>query len=133
MLADKWNDPLFMPETEELDDLHSDFVLSQLLSFTQAENMAAATAEKCQGKLSSMIVELTRIIGNWEKSGQGDGGTLQDDTESEQEDGDHEQTTFEFGALSGRRQGALDQRRMFFKQGQSYLLYLWHMLDKHGL
>lgn len=133
MLADKWNDPLFMPETEELDDLHSDFVLSQLLSFTQVENMAAATAEKCQGKLSSMIVELTRIIGNWEKSGQGDGGTLHDDTDSEQEDGDHEQTTFEFGALSGRRQGALDQRRMFFKQGQSYLLYLWHMLDKHGL
>jgi hypothetical protein len=33
------------------------------------EHMATATPEKCHSKFSSMIVELTRIIGNWEKSG----------------------------------------------------------------
>lgn len=134
MLAEKWNDPLFAPETEELGDLHSDFVLTQHLTFMHVEHMATATPEKCHSKFSSMIVELTRIIGNWEKSGQGDGGILGE--EPEEEDEDNEGAVLhrhEFGALDGRPQGALDQRHLFFKQGQSYLLYLWHMLDKHGL
>ena len=35
--------------------------------------MAVATPKKCQGKFSGMMVELSKVIANWERSGQGNG------------------------------------------------------------
>jgi hypothetical protein len=86
--------------------------------------MSQASPEKCENKFSSMMVDLKRVIANWEKSGQGDGGV--DDDEEDIGDG-------RFGSLQNRDRGALDCRCNFVKYHQSYLLYLWHMLDKHNL
>jgi hypothetical protein len=79
-----------------------------------------------------MGVKLKRIIINWERSGQGDGG-LDDEGSEEQEDSMIGEDTPGFGALANRKRGALDQRSQFVDYQQSYLLYLWFMLDKHGL
>ena len=130
MIAEKWNDPLFEPTTEELPEIHSDFINDETIFHHLVEKMSKATAEKCEGKFSTMIVELNRVIGNWEKSGQGEGGVEGDD------DDEVEIRQFgssDYGTLKNRSRGALDQRHSFVKYSQSYLLYLWHMLDKHNL
>lgn len=129
MVADKWNDAEFSPTTEELPDLHSDFIVEETIFHFGVEDMAKATAEKCEAKFSSMMVELNRVIGNWERSGQGDGGIEEGDDEEEARELGHP----EYGSLENRTRGALDQRHSFVGYNQSYLLYLWHMLDKHSL
>jgi hypothetical protein len=90
--------------------------------------MAPATPDKCRDKFSNRMVQLTRVITNWEKSGQGDGGHSNEDEDEEEKSED-----VVFGSLRNRSAGALDQREQFVEYNQSYLLYLWHMLDKHGL
>ena len=84
-------------------------------------NLSPATPEKVEDKWNTMNTALKRIITNWERSGQGDGGFLDED------DG------IEFGNLRGRPQHALDSRRKFFDDKPSYLLYLWDILDEHNL
>ena len=138
MLAAKWNDPDFSPATEEIPDLHSDFVVSQVLTWSSVESLTPATPEKCQEKFASMGVKLKRIIANWERSGQGDGGILHDDEGSEAAEDEaspegNDRGLPAFGSLNNRRRGALDHRCHFVDYNQSYLLYLWHMLDKHSL
>ena len=127
MIAREWNDPLFQPITEELPDLHSDFSCEDLIEHALVCDMTPATAEKCQKKFAGMMVELGRIIRDWEKSGQGDGG-LEDDANGD-DDGDQDRN----GALRNRSSGALGCRSNFIQFNQSYLLYLWHMLDKYDL
>ncbi len=36
--------------------------------------LAPATPEKCENKFFTMMVDLKRVIANWERSGQVDGG-----------------------------------------------------------
>jgi hypothetical protein len=55
-------------------DIHSDFASDELITYFDIRKYVAAAPEKCQGKFSSMMVNLNRIISNWERSGQGDGG-----------------------------------------------------------
>ena len=107
------------------------FQISILIFFDHStvSQMAPATPEKCRGKFSGMMVELSRVIGNWERSGQGDGGAEKED-DSEEEAGPEQ---VQFGALRNRERGALDRRASFVPCSASYLLYLWHMLDKHDL
>ena len=62
LVAEKWNDPMFSPETEAVEDLHSDFVNSRILSYKEVELMHKATADRVQAKYSTMNTELTRII-----------------------------------------------------------------------
>ena len=83
--------------------------------------LSPATPDKVQEKLSTMNVNLVRIVQNWERSGQGDGGI---DVENGDEDGD-------FGQLSNRSHGALCTRSSFLGTNQPYLLYLWEMLNKY--
>jgi hypothetical protein len=125
LISAKWNDPLFAPETEELPELHSDFICSETVDYEMVSGMVSATPEKCQGKFAGMVVELSRVIGNWERSGQGDGGVERD------KDGDDD--LVQLGSLRNRERGALDCRASFVPYSSSYLLYLWHMLDKHNL
>ena len=86
--------------------------------------LSPATPDKVQEKLSTMNVNLVRIVQNWERSGQGDGGI---DVENDgDEDGD-------FGQLSNCSRGALCTRSGFLGTNQPYLLYLWEMLNKYQL
>jgi hypothetical protein len=125
MISNKWNDPSFAPEKEEIPDLHSEFDLSEEIPHQLVAEMAPATPEKCQSKFSRLMVSLIRVIQNWGKSGQGDGGKDSEDEESDDE--------IVFGSLQNRSSGALDQRYSFVEYSQMYLLYWWHMLDKHDL
>ena len=123
-IADLWNDGTFEPYTEDnLFELHPDFTFSVQLSYDKVRSMTPATAQKIYNVLSTMLGSLTKVIQNWEKSGQGDGGHLDEDDED----------VPEFGSLEGRTPHALHCRHNFVKGSQSYLLYLWHTFDKHQL
>ncbi len=166
LLAEEWNNPNFAPETEEIQGLHSNFNTTQTLSHDLVSKMAPATPEKCQRYISSMIVELGRVIRNWEASGQGDGGVVEEgerskdndnnDWETSREydggiersnnndadsdnahdnapDGDNGVAVVDYGSFKNRFRGALDMRHSFVQAHQSYILYFWHMLEKHDL
>ena len=121
MISSKYNDVRYSPVTEEILSLHSDFFESETLWHDLVKNKAPATPEKCQAKFSSMMISLKRSKEKWERSGQGDGGKK--DEEGSDDNGNNEPD----------EEVALDDRHSFFQYNQSYLLYLWHMLDKHGL
>jgi hypothetical protein len=126
MISNRWNDPSFAPETEEIPDLHSEFDLSEEIPHQLVAEMAPGTPEKCQSKFSGLMVSLIRVIQNWKKSGQGNGGKDSEDEECDDE-------IVVFGSLQNRSSGALDQRYSFVEYSQMYLLYWWHMLDKYDL
>ena len=123
LLADKWNDQYFAPETVAMPELHTDFTFSDIILHADVANLIPATAEKVEDKWSAMVLEMNRCIANWQKSGQGEGGI--DDFDNLM---DHE-----FGRLENRSQHALASRQSFFKDRQVYLLYLWEMLNRHDL
>ena len=123
LLADKWNDKTFEPETVAMPELHTDLSFSDIILYAEVAHMTPATAEKVEDKWSAMVLEMNRCIANWQKSGQGEGGI--DDCDNEK---DHE-----FGSLENRTQHALASRQSFFKDRQVYLLYLWEMLNRHDL
>lgn len=130
-LAEKWNDPLYNPVSEEIPELHSRYIVSLDLGHKNVADMSPATPEKCQSKFSSLIVQMNRRIALWEQSGQGDGGGNNDDEEEDDEEGKEDRPSF--GSFRNRPAGALDQRHAFFDYEQQYLLYLWFMLEKHDL
>ncbi len=85
-----------------------------------------------------MNMALKRIIQKWELSGQGDGGSLEEevcDDNNAADDDDAEQANVNtaFGSLNGRPQQALDSQANFFVNSPTYLLYLWDVLDEHDL
>jgi len=140
MVATKWNDPNFAP-TKSVKDLHSDFALPIPIPFDTFEKLLPATPEKVEEKWNSMNLALKQAITNWERSSQGDGGYIDsnDDDDGTPNDDDvddddaNDDVVKEFGALAGRSQGALDLRRNFFDDRNTYLLYLWDILDEHDL
>ena len=50
--------------------MHSDFIVSETILHLLVADCAQAIPEKCKGKLLGVIVELSRVISNWEKSEQ---------------------------------------------------------------
>jgi hypothetical protein len=131
LAAEKWNDIDFSFQTASIGQLHSDFTDSKFMFHTDVENMMPATPEKCEQKYQSMVSELNKRIEKWERSGQGDGGEQSYDEEEEEEI--RAPTSEGYGSLRDRNQGALDKVHAFFEYNQSYLIYLWHMIDTHGL
>ena len=107
-----------------MEDLHADFSNPIHIRHSRVAALSPATPDKVQEKFSTMNVNLVRIVRNWERSGQGDGGI---DVEN---DGDEDG---EFGQLDNRSGGALCTRSGFLGGNQPYLLYLWEMLNKYQL
>ena len=137
MVANKWNDPLFHPTTSVKDN-HSDFARPIAIPFDAVASMVPATPEKVEEKWNTMNLTLKRIIQNWERSGQGYGGYVDVDESGEEdeepgEEVDADNETFAFECLEGRSQVALDSRSNFFDGKNMYLLYLWDVLEEHGL
>ena len=143
LLANKWNDPLFLPVTVALPDVHSDFSLPIPLSHDAVSHMQTAT-EKCKEKWQALNLQLNRIITKWERSGQGDGGFFagSDGNFHEYENLSDEERDFEnemisdencFGSTRNRSRLALDQKKNFIDGKCTYLLYLWEMLERHDL
>jgi hypothetical protein len=87
-----------------------------------------------QGKFSTMMIQMKRCISKWERSGQGKGGIIEPDgNEGEEEKEDGTAPVVEFGSFANQSKVALDSQHSFFPFYQLYLLYLWHMLEKHNL
>ncbi|KAG7353942.1 hypothetical protein IV203_003298 [Nitzschia inconspicua] len=125
-IANLWNDPGFAPVTEGgLAELHFDFIPSIAVPYEKVSSMNPATPQFVQNKITGMVTSLTRIISNWERSGQGDGGF--------HEDGAFESDHPLFGTFADREPAALNSRCSFCEDHQTYLLYFWHILEKHQL
>ena len=78
--------------------------------------MTPATAEKVELKWNEVKNELTQIIGDWEHSGQGVGGLTAQRSD---------------GMFNDHEQHALNTRRDFFTNHNTYLFYFWIQLEKH--
>ena len=124
-IADKWNDPQFEPVTEDMTSEHSDFK-ADIIDHELVADLAPATAEKVEKKWATVKNELTRIIANWEKSGQGDGG-LDPDASFD------EHATQRDGSFENRTAHAMESRAGFFAYHNLYLLYIWILLERHQL
>ena len=116
----------FEPETEVFEELHSEYSRPIKIPHHKVALLSLATPDKVQEKISTMNVLLQRLIRNWERSGQGDGGI------DVINDGD-ELVDHEFGQLTNRSRGALHTRAAFLGTNQPYLLYFWEMLNKYQL
>jgi hypothetical protein len=140
----KWNDKSFSPTTS-VKDSHSEFSQPIPIPFEAVSEFMCATPEKAEEKWNAMNLALKRGIQNWERSGQSDGGYMENDNTddndddndgNENSDGDaevDEDNTNNFGSLRGQSQRPLDLRHNFFGDKNSYLLYLWDVLDEHSL
>ena len=117
-IAEAWNDPTFEPLTEALTDEHTDFSDADIITHDLVAHMTPATAEKVELKWNEVKNELTQIIGNWELSGQGEGGLT---------------ARLSNGMFNGREQHALNTRHDFFTNHNTYLFYFWIQLEKHQL
>jgi len=131
LMAEYWNDPAFEPVSEELPALHSDFISSEVLSHEKVAQLSPTTPEKCEENIKSMILQLNRVILNWERSGQG-GGVFDTLDRSDEDSGNVTKRTA-FGMFANPTDCVLDLRRSVVAHHRSYLLYLWHMLEKHDL
>ncbi len=80
-----------------------------------------------------MLHGLKRQIEKWERSGQGDGGYIDDYAFGDDDEDETRRPAHKFGELSNRLQGALDSCAAFFRDKESYLLYLWEVLECNGL
>jgi hypothetical protein len=123
-IADMWNNPQFMPVTENMTSVHSDFK-ADVIDHELVAHLAPATAEKVEKKWATVKNELTRIIANWEKSGQRDGGL--------DPDADNEHPTRRDGSFENRTAHAMESRAAFFANHNLYLLYIWILLERHQL
>jgi hypothetical protein len=81
-----------------------------------------ATPVKVQLILTNMCANLTRMINQWERSGNGDGGMW--DTEENPD----------FGLLDNQTPAALHNQATFLPGSKnSYLLIFWDLSDSHQL
>jgi hypothetical protein len=81
-----------------------------------------------------MIVDLKHGIANWEKSSAGDGGHDDNDCDVSSVDrAGYEEGHELFGSIHGHNQSTLSNQHSYIHCCKSYVLYAWHMLEKHGL
>lgn len=138
MVSDWWNDPGFNPVSEIVSDLHTDYLDEIDLGFEKVSSMHEASPEYIERRFQGMMVIMVimkRGIANWELSGMGDGAYDRgdDDDDAEEDEGGYREGHEKFGSMNGRNHTRLSNCHSFFDYNQSYVLYAWHMLEKHGL
>jgi hypothetical protein len=142
LLAEKWNDEGFNP-VAAVSDCHVDFSVPMNCAHSHVASLMRATPQKVEDVLASIRSNLLRIIQNWERSGQGEGGRhadgVDDANDREYDDPDDviifNSTSVRFGSLSrtSRSECALQNRAAFLCGKPSYLLYFWEIADRHQL
>jgi hypothetical protein len=130
LIADRWNDESFNPIAPP-SNCHEDFVATMDCSHSLVATMMPASPQKVEDALISMRSNLLRIIQNWEKSGQGEGG--HDEPDALEDLVILDTTSERFGTLSSRSECALQNRAAFLRGKPSYLLYFWELADQHQL
>ena len=131
LISNRWNDPNFNP-VAPASSCHEDFMEAISCDHTHVASMAPATAQKVEDIITSMRSNLLRIIQNWERSGQGEGGH-HDPNEFSDETENQDSGSPAFGTLGNRSESALQNRASFLCGKPSYLLYYWEMADRHQL
>ena len=124
VIAEMWNSHTYNPVAPP-STCHFDFQTATDCSFEAVSTLNPATPH-VQDMFASMRSNLLRIIQNWEKSGQGEGGTDEttSDAEPQNEDADIDDVLEEsggtsvvdntvMGGLHGRPARALDSRAAF--------------------
>jgi hypothetical protein len=104
-----WNSSSYNPVAPPA-TCHIDFQTATDCSFEAVSTLQAATPQKIQDIFASMRSNLLRIIQNWERSGQGEGGT--DETTSsdaEESGGSAVGNDNVMGGLQGRPARALEK------------------------
>ena len=140
IIANKWNDDSFNPSSSIL-EVHPDFAHPIDITHAAVANLADATASKVEDLLTQIHTSLIRIISDWEKSGQGEGGVQDlDQSVDDVEAGQHhvpaalyDVNNVEFGSLENRSRPALSRHHNFLRGKPSYLLYFWELMDHHQL
>lgn len=136
LLANRWNDEAFHP-IAPASTCHEHFMNATDCSFDTVSDYLPATPQKVKDCLASFRTDLTRIISNWERSGQGDGGHQEESDDDREPDtsppANNVVATVPFGALYRRTARALSTRADFLRNRPSYLLYFWDMVDQHQL
>jgi hypothetical protein len=144
LIAERWNSDTFNPVLGP-SLAHEDFREPTDCAFSNVRGLAKATALKIQNYISSMRADLSRMIQNWELSGQGDCSIPAGQGNDDDDDGlslpksvgsdDFPETPVKpaFGNLAGRTPHALNSRQIFLNGLPSYLLILWEMADDHQL
>jgi hypothetical protein len=124
MVAAKWNDIDFQPITS-VKATHSNFAHPIAIPFDVVSNCQPVTPEKVEEKWNTMSLVLNHGVQSWERSGQGDGGHMNDEDNSNNDDDDDndednidnigvdEGERHSFSSLKGRGCSALDLRRIF--------------------
>ena len=131
VIAEMWNSRTYNPVAPP-STCHIDFQTATDCSFQAVSTLNPATPQKVQDIFASLRSNLLRIIQNWERSGQGEGGT--DETEDGDDvDGAVAESGDAIGGLQGRPARALDSRAAFLYGKPSYLLYFWEIADRHQL
>ena len=77
VIADLWNSSEFNPVAPSL-DCHFDFQTATPCLYDLVTGMTPATPQKIEDSLTSMGAKILRIVGRWEQSGQGKGGTAEE-------------------------------------------------------
>ena len=75
MMADKWNNKDFTPATASQPDWHPHYGASETITFQMMSDFLP-NAEKVKERFESMMTVLKQTIPKWERSGQGEGGSL---------------------------------------------------------
>ena len=138
LISLKWNDGLFNPRSF-ITNCHPDFEVSVDITHNAVCNLAEATPAKVEDTLTTIRTQLIRLITDWERSGQGEGGHISvfgediEDATVSIPDAVYDVTDAKFGSLSNRQRPALTNRRNFLNGKPSYLLYYWELMDKHQL
>ena len=131
MLSDKWNDDNYHPETST-SGCHEDFSSPISLDYSKVEDLSSASPEKVENKFAEMRANLIRIINQWNRSGQGDGGRDVSDLQVG-ETGLVREVPSAYGSLDAVPAQALDNRKNFLNGKPSYILYFWELADHHQL
>ena len=130
LIADRWNDEHFNPVAPS-SNCHEDFLATTDCSHSRVAMMMRAAPQKVEDILTSMRSNLLRIIQNWERSGQGEGGRHEPVGDDPEELIIFDTTSDRFGSLSSRSACALQNRSAFLCGKPSYLLYFWELADQH--
>ena len=102
-------------------------------SFACVAHLRPATPQKMLNPFTTMRTELLHIIGNWERSGQGEGGVTETDEQGDDDDNEddinmddnhqHVSGSRIAGSLSNCPARAFHLRQSFLLGKPSYLLY----------
>ena len=135
LISDRWNDEGFNP-VAPISECHEDFATPTNCAHSEVTALMRATPQKVEDVLASIRSNLLRIIQNWERSGQGEGGRHAGDDEELEDPEDYiifDTSSIRFGSLTTRSECALQNRAAFLNGKPSYLLYFWELADRHQL